>query len=221
MKRNTKKRWSKYLIELLIVIIGISIAFWLNEIATNSKNRLEKIVYLTDIKNDLITDSLRLTANVLNNELKSVKLANALELIERSSPIDSVLLHVIEIGNYDFFSPDNFTLTSMLQSGDFKLIDSEEIKKELLRLLKIYESIEIMQKNFLQALDDNYFPMLLSKVDMVKFVAIEPDFFYGIEVKNYCAFTLNETSNHLRTYKYAQNQVEKVKRLIDLAVDSE
>ena len=215
MKNKTKRRWSNYLIELLIVIIGISIAFWLNNIALKNKNSLEKFSYLTDIKNDLKTDSLRLSINVKNNENKIKKLSNALELIEKSAPIETLLVNIIEIGNYDFFSPDNFTLTSLLQSGDLKLIDSKETKKELLRLLKIYGSINNMQDNFLQALDDNYFPMLLSKVDMVKFKAIEPDFFYDIEMKNYAVFTLNETRQHIRTYRYAQNQVNKLMKLID------
>ena len=125
-----------------------------------------------------------------------------------------MLTHIIEIGNYDFFTPDNFTLTSLLQSGEFKLIDSEQTKRELMRLLRIYESIDNVQNNFLQALDDNYFPMLLSKVDMIDFKATDPDYFYGVEIKNYCAFTLNETGQHIDIYKYAQRQVNKVMELI-------
>ncbi|MDG2448135.1 MAG: hypothetical protein P8M34_00805, partial [Saprospiraceae bacterium] len=168
-----------------------------------------------DIRHDLKTDSLRLSGNIRNNEAKSEKLSNALELIDRTAPIDSVLEKIIEIGNYDFFTPDNFTLISLLQSDDLKLIDSDKTKKELLRLLKVYDSIDNMQKNFLQALDDNYFPMLLTKVDMTKLKAIDSKFFYGVEIKNYCGFTLNETSQHIRTYKYAQKQLVKVTDLID------
>lgn len=215
MEKETKLRWSNYLIELLLVIVGITIAFWLNNSAINRNNKQAEVSYLADIRHDLKTDSTRLFVNVKFNEVKSQKLGYALELISKSAPIDSVLVNVLEIGNYDFFNPDNFTLTSLLQSGDFKLIHSDKIQKELLRLLKVYESIDFMQKNFLQALDDNYFPMLLSKVDMLQFEAIDPAFFYGIEIKNYCAFTLNETSQHIRSYKYAQNQVNKVSKLID------
>ena len=44
---------------------------------------------------------------------------------------------------------------------------------------------------------------------------LDRDLFYSIELKNYCAFTLNETSQHINTYKVTQRQVEKVKKLID------
>ena len=183
--------------------------------ATQSKEKQEKVAYLIDIRSDLKTDSIRLFRNVQNNKIKSKKLIKSLDLIKASAPIDSVLINVIEIGSYDFFTPDNFTLTSLIQSGDLKLINSDKTKRELLRLLRLYESIDNMQKNLLQALDDNYFPMLLSKVDMIEFHAVDPDFFYGVEIKNYCVFTLNETSQHIQTYEYAQKRVKKVMDLID------
>jgi len=206
--------WTNYLIELVIVIIGITIAFWLNNIAVQGKENREKIAYLNDIKNDLTTDSMRLVQSIQSAEIKSTKLERGLELISISAPIDSVLPYILEIGNYNFFYPDNFTLTSLLQSGDLKLIDSEQTKRELLRLLRIYDSIDNMQKNFLQALDDNYFPMLLSRVDMMAFKAVDPGFFFSVEVKNYCAFALNETSLHIQNYKYAQRQVDRIMQLV-------
>lgn len=213
--KKTKLTWSDYLMELLIVIIGISIAFWLNNVAIDSQNKKESTSYLTAIKNDLKTDKARLSDNIKNNKTKSKKLSHSLKMIQQKVSIDSLLISIIEIGNYDFFDPDNFTLTSLLQSGDLKLIDSEQVKRELLRLLKIYESIDIMQKNFLHALDDNYFPMLLTKVDMIEFKAVDPDFFYGVEIKNYCGYTLDETSQHIQNYMKAQSQVNKVIKLID------
>lgn len=124
---------------------------------------------------------------------------------------------MLEIGNYDFFTPDNYSLTSLIQSGILKLIDSEETKKELLRLLKIYESIDNIQKNFLQTQDEGYFPVLLSKVDMEKFKAVDIDFFYGLQMKNYCAYNLNETSIHFQSKK----QVEKLIIVIEKDLSQE
>ena len=212
---KTGQRWANYLVELFIVIIGISIAFWLNNLAQISKDRKAEITYLSAIKNDLKTDSLRLALNIENNKSKNVILMTGLEQIKRAAPIDSLLGNVLEIGSYDFFNPDNFTLKSLIQSGDLKLIASEDTKRELLRLLKIYESVDSMQDNFLDALDGNYFPMLISKVDLMEFKVIDEAFFYGPEIKNYSAFTLNETSQHIKNYEYAQSQVAKVIKLID------
>jgi len=89
-----KQHWTNYLIELSIVIIGITIAFWLNSLADAVNNKKQKVSYLTDIKNDLKTDSLRLTNNIRNNKNKSKILIKSLELIKRTAPIDSVLAHI-------------------------------------------------------------------------------------------------------------------------------
>ena len=214
MKKRSKRLWFKYLIELFIVIIGISIAFWLNNLATATNNQKQRATYLTDIANDLRTDSISLSFNIKNNIRKRKILLKSLELIENTAPIDSLLPYVLEIGNYDFFKPDNFTLTSLLQSGDFKLIDAPETKRELLRLLKIYEFIENSQNNFLEALDENYFPMLISKVDMTSMKVTNAQFFYETEIKNYCGFTISETAQHIENYEVAQAQIAKVMQLI-------
>ena len=218
MKKENRS-WSNYLIELLIVIIGITIAFWLSNLAESSNNRKQMTTYLSDIKNDLKTDSIRLTRNIRNNELKSKTLLKSLEFIKQTASIDSVLVTVLQIGEYDFFKPDNFTLTSLIQSGDLKLIESKETKRELLRLLKMYDSVEDMQNNFLDALDQNYFPMLLSRVDMTVLEAIDPNFFYGIEIKNYAAFALNETMRHIKNYEYTLSQVTKTIQLLELEIN--
>jgi len=208
--------WSNYFIELIIVIIGISVAFWLNNIGERHKAKKQEISYLIDIKNDLKKDSLKLSYNIINNKKKSKKLKYGLNLVKEKAPVDSVFPYIIEIGNYAFFTPDNFTLISLLQSGDFKLIESKKIKRELLRLLQRYESIDNMQKNLLQALDDNFFPLLHTKVDISEFKVVDPDFLYGLEVKNFMAFTLNETSQHISNYTHAQNQINKVMELLEI-----
>lgn len=215
VKFKIKKRWSNYFIELLIVIIGISIAFWINNIDVKNKNELEKVSYLIDIRDDLKKDSLRLSYSIKYNEIKIKKLSKAIKLIEASAPIDSLLVYTSEIGGYSFFSPNDLTLSSLIQSGDLKLINSRKVKKELLRLLEAYETIEYLQKNFLQALDDNYFPTLFRKIDKINNKPIDIDFFYSIEQKNYAHFALNETNQHIQSYKDALKQVVKLIKLIN------
>ena len=207
--------WRDHFIELVIVVIGIYIAFSLNNLDQNRKQRSVKNNYLAQISKDLAKDSLRLTYSIKYNTIKTKKLERGLELIRSNASVDSVFTYIIEIGNYDFFTPDNFTLNSMLQSGDFKLIERESTKIELLRLQKMYEFIDQMQANLLQALDENYFPMLLSNMDWTVYRPVVPEFFFGLEIKNYCAFTLNETSQHIDTYKRTQKQISKVIQLID------
>jgi hypothetical protein len=210
--------WKNHFIELLIVIIGISVAFWLNNLATiNNEKKLEQI-FIADLKADLLRDSTTLANNVRFNERKVEILLNGIQLMISDTEhkySDSLVNILGAIGNYDFFVSESFTLVSLLQSGDIKLISSDKLKKELLRLLKIYELIDRNQNNLLQALDNNYFPMILSKMDMLTQQPTDPDFFYGLEVKNYAAYTMNDTNNINYEYKRAIKQVSKILQMMD------
>ncbi|MFY0686684.1 MAG: hypothetical protein JXQ90_05945 [Cyclobacteriaceae bacterium] len=214
--------WKYHLIELVIVIIGISIAFWLNNLAGAEKEKQLEKQYLSDIRSELIKDTTQLAYNIRFNEIKVQDLKITLGIMlndESYRYTDSLSRLVPRIGNYDFFSSESFTLTSILQSGDIKIIRSVEIKKELQRLLRIYGLIDQSQKNLLKALDENYFPLLLSEVDMLTQKPVREDFYYSLPIRNYCVYTINDTNNHINEYKLGVRQIQKLLSLIDEELD--
>lgn len=208
-----KQDWKNHIIELLIVIIGISVAFWLNNVASQNNEKKLETKFIQDLRNDLESDSLILDSNIKFNKRKVELLSNAVELMyedEQRLYSDSLIQLVLRIGNFDFFNSESFTLKSLLQSGDIKLISSDDLKKELLRLLSMYESIDRSQRNLLQALDDNYFPLVITKMDMITQVPTDIAFFYSLEVRNYCGFTISDTNNLIYEYSATLKQVKKV-----------
>ncbi len=54
------KSLSRYFFELLIIIIGISISFWFNNLRESRIEKKEEIRLLNTIKENLIADSLQL-----------------------------------------------------------------------------------------------------------------------------------------------------------------
>lgn len=213
-----KLDWKNHFIELLIVIIGITIAFWLNNLANESSDRKLEEKFINDLRADLQRDSATLAYNVKFNERKVEILYGGIQLMVSDTKhmySDSLINMLEAIGNYDFFVSESFTLVSLLQSGDIKLLRSDELKKELLRLLKQYELIDRHQNNLLQALDNNYFPLLLGELDMLTQKPTDPDFFYDLKIKNYCAYTMSDTNNLITEYKQAIKQVSKILQMMD------
>ncbi len=211
--------WKTHFIELIIVVIGISVAFWLNNLATSRVERNLEKEFLSDLRTELRVDSARLHYHVDFNEQKVATLARGLKMISddsEMSQIDSVLFYTTYVGHYDFFFPENFTLISMLQSGDLKLIRSKEIKKELVRLQRKYEYIEWVQNNFLKALDENFFPLILKKVDLRSGTIDEPAYLYSIENRNFVGFAMNDTQAHIEEYKRAAKQIQKLLAMMEV-----
>lgn len=208
-----KLNWKAHFVELAIVIIGISVAFWLNSLASNRKDRQLEQEFIADLRTELRIDSVRLDYQIRFNERKVASLVKGMAMLDRDrtmANVDSALFYTNQIGHYDFFFPENFTLISMLESGDIKLIRSKEIKKELIRLQRKYDYIDWVQNNFLKALDDNFFPMLMKKVDMQSGFVNDPAFLYSTENRNYIGFALSDTKTHLEQYKLAVAQIEKL-----------
>ncbi len=213
-----KSNWTNYLIELFIVIIGITIAFWLNNMAEASKEKTLESKFIQDIRADLVRDSTNLHTSFRFNKKKVGRVEGILQLLISDDQMqyqDSLFARLGVIGNYNFFFPESFTINSLLQSGDFKLLQSDELKKEILRLRWMYEMIERDQNNLTKALDDNYYPKVLTEIDMISGQVKDPAFFYGTQFRNWVVYVLNDTNNLTSQYKRAKDQINKIISIVD------
>lgn len=212
MKR-ANYRLKDYFIEFLIVLLGITIAFWLSNLGEAEKERVLEKVYLEDLKNDLQDDLKALKYSITQNEKKLTTLSKGIRYYQGADngvTLDTLVSYAGLIGNYYHFSPNDYTYISLQQSGDFKIISSQDLKKSLIELYKLYEFIELEQLNVLTALDLNYFPLLMENYDMVTGTVVNPDYFNSTFFRNNMGFTLNEISTLIRLYTNAKEYLTKI-----------
>ena len=211
-----EKKWKSYFVELLIVIIGVSIAFWLSQIAEEKREDVVRTSYLNDIQSDL-KDDLKSLDNAI--EFNAKKIDRTYEVVTLFSDADDnrivIVGHSMEILSYGFFSPKNFTYKSMIASGDFKLIKDNEIKRELVKLHSRYQDIDNLQINFLQAMDDSFIPLVMQNIDMTTGKSVNPNFHKDLSVKNFFIFTVNDLSHHVSSYNDAKKSILKLDSLIN------
>jgi len=141
-----KINWQYTFGEILIVIIGISIAFSLNKCAENSKNEAQKLQYLTNIKNDIEADKISLEKNVKALEDKIETSNQILPKLNTEAPdkmsITGKIFSIVSLVN---FTPNDNTYQALVNSGDFKLIEDFEVKTAI---EKHYATYEIMSKSY-------------------------------------------------------------------------
>lgn len=148
-----KKQFRYALGEILIVIVGISIAFSMNKCAEIQKNKTQKKQYLENIKKDIEIDKqvLEGNLNLIGNKIKTLN--EVIPKLNSYIPPTSKLFrtfHIIE------FHPKDITYQTMINSGDFKLINDFSIKSAIEThysnyklILKDYERQEIIHRDFL------------------------------------------------------------------------
>lgn len=138
--------WQYTFGEILIVIIGITIAFSLNKCAENSKDKTQKLQYLTSIKNDIESDKITLKDNIKTLEDKIKSTNEIITKLNTNAPdkmsVSGKIFNIVSLVN---FTPNDNTYQALVNSGDFKLIDDFELKTAI---EKHYATYKIMSQSY-------------------------------------------------------------------------
>ena len=152
-----KKKLTYAFGEILIVIIGISLAFSMNKCADDSKNKTQKKQYLTNLKQDIEEDKAELESNLIQINQKIELSTSLIPVLNSNDPEKQEKLRgLYNIAQLTNFTPKDFTYQALVNSGDLKLIDDFELKKAIEKhyakyktISKAYERQEIINKDYL------------------------------------------------------------------------
>lgn len=142
--------------EILIVIIGISIAFSINKYADNVKTSELRNQYLTNLKKDIESDKKQLEDNIkaISSQIKTS--AQILPALNNKNADARTKMRVFQIANLISFTPKNITYQTLINSGHLSLINDFELKTAIEKhyasyktLQKSYERQEIIHKDYL------------------------------------------------------------------------
>ncbi len=136
--------WLDKLVDLLVVILGISIAFGINNWADGRKNERKKHRYLVSLKSDLQKDSADLNSNLERLEDHGAILDSLLYFTyhQNAEDAESVAKTLLLVGNFGVFAPEDYTYRALQQTGDMGLLNNDSLQITLSRLYDVYEEIE-------------------------------------------------------------------------------
>ncbi len=217
-----KLNWRYALGEILIVIIGITIAFSLNKWAQNKQQESQKQQYLVNLKSELEADKEALENNVEQLRIKMATVDKIIPVLggDDNNAKMAVINGIFSVSRLSNFSANDITYHTLINSGDLKLLDDFALKTAIQRhysnyedMMKDYERQENIHKEylgryFIQNADYDAFPkgvfgfddeLLLKNIMQsmrgsfsIKLFATQR----GIES---CDSLLTEISNHLKT----------------------
>ena len=234
-----KKYLLKYSFEFVVIVLGISVSFWLNELSIDNQNELERIKVLNSLKMEIneirdytyerektwVTD-LRLLNELLFPRNGVIDTDSILKITTAKSRIETFLVI------YRVFDPPMNRYYSIINSGDLKFVKSDKIKEILSRLHNtsfsyVETTVEYekqLKQSFLPFLSQNHPEIILARddtsVSMKKYIDIisrsinsdkklKANF---IMVKRYLDYKLS----FLRLYNMSLDDLE---REINLVID--
>ncbi|MAR64705.1 MAG: hypothetical protein CMB83_02065 [Flammeovirgaceae bacterium] len=141
MIKINKKYIIKYSFEFVVIVLGISVSFWLNEISIDNQNEGERVKVLNSLKMEIqeirnYTDEREKTwktdLNLLNLLLNPKDLNSTSDSILKITTSKSRIETFLVI--YRVFEPPMNRYYSIINSGDLKFVKSNKIKEVLSRL---------------------------------------------------------------------------------------
>ena len=214
-------KWTGYLAELLVVIIGITIAFAIENYAANRKEKAEELLHLKGIANDLIADKGSFEEYTTYNRetLTFAKRFNQL-LQGRETKHDSLNFLLMRMGWISSYDPRDIAYQSLKSSGGLDKISNFDLRN---RIVYHYEQ-KTSQVRFLNEMHNRTFnsdisPTLLKFADYTGGKAIDPAFFNERKNINLFAGLEGLLNNKIAEYQEAVAFTEAILQEVEKEIE--
>ena len=203
-----------------MIVVGINIALWFEGWFDDLKDAETEQQYLAGLRDDLVSDLKLLDSVIESNSAKLQKIGEIVADLPNLGDADPEVQAqaVFTPSSYFFFEPADFTYRSMQESGDFRLLSDADTKKRLLKLVRQYRLVDTLQDNFIQAMDDEYIPLLMSRFDLVSARVSDPALFDDQVFTNFFAYTYQDIETRVSVYSSARDDAQELIEAIEAQI---
>ncbi|NBC27203.1 MAG: hypothetical protein GVY08_10100 [Bacteroidetes bacterium] len=180
----SRGRWKKYLLELVVVFIGVTSAFLLgNWRESRQESHLEE-TYLRNILSDLDADSTALAANLelFGEHLR--KLERFMFSRDEAWSRDSTSTVLANSMNMIQFNGRPTTYESMKFSGHLYLVEDFELRSQIVEYYENYSTLDLAAETYSYWITQSLTPYYIQRFDMMNFDFVDPSTIEETEFKN-------------------------------------
>ncbi len=181
-----KINWLDHIANLLVVILGITIAFYLEGYREDKANQRQEAKYIGGLIKDLETDLEVMDTLIQVNRLIAdavVYLSDA--TIGESYDKDSLGIKLLSIQYNPPFDPQRITYESLKSSGDMDLISDFELRNGVIELYEqYYKGTDQYDDVIDQNLRDLYKPYYVKNIVFTSRMMVKDDFLDSHEFAN-------------------------------------
>lgn len=221
-----EKRFSKYLIyaigEIVLVVLGILIAFQINNWnANNVKKQEEKRSYI-NIRQQIVDDKIDLQKEKKINNYFSLayQYANKIILAQDRSKTDSLVLITMGLSQYSDFNRNSNIYETLVNSGDLKLLKNADITSSIQQLETTYIYVNKLENMHWEIIINELSPLLRGVINYATFKAVKPEKLYEVELQNFFVESIYLTKAKDSIYTKALREIDTIISLIDTEVTS-
>ena len=218
IKEGNLKKYLLYAVgEILLVMIGISLAFQVSNWDDNRIKKNAESKYYENLRAQIVDDSHIILEQIHFNNRYLVEFNYINEIIENNdrSKMDTLGLLVRNLTQYSDFDKQGNIYETMVNSGQINLLQNDEIVNGIRELEEMYIYINRMESIHYDAMMNYTGPVLAS---VLKFSTLEikkPDDVFTYNFQNMVLSLIQIMEEKDRTYNQARNKIEDILKLID------
>ena len=218
IKEGNLKRYLIYAVgEILLVMIGISLAFQLDNWDTKRIEKREEISSYKNIKRQINDDRGVIYGIIDYNDLyyKQYKYAN--QVIEQNdqSKIDTLGKIALKLYKYSDYNRSSNIYQNLINSGELKLLKNRDIIEQIQRLEETYIYMNRMEKIHFEVIMGGVHLDILESIKFSDGSVRKPEELYGIDFQNHFIGMMGIMIEKDEIYHRAINEIEIITKLID------
>ena len=177
-KIRIKTNWKKLILELLVVFLGVTMGFVMNNWAASNKKEAMEKEYKKLLVEDLKANVEEVNSSIKEDSVwivKSERLLRHLDTVP-TAVIDSLSTLYEGITTTNILSVQNATYESLKNSGDMNLIEDVSLRTNLIRYYSATAfKVEFSEKYLFNFLNNQTSPLLIKTVNRLTGEFIEPE----------------------------------------------
>ena len=216
----------KYLLyalgEILLIMIGVLLAFQVSTWNENTNNKNAELIYYKNIKRQLNEDMGIISRNIdyNNNYFGQFKLASQIIEANDRKNADTLSQIALNLFRYSDFHRASNIYETIVNSGQIKLLQNHNIIEGLQGLEETYVYINKMEDVHLDIIKRIVLPDLVNTIEFSSHKAEKPDELFTYKFKNRFTLLLEIMKEKDDVYRRATNEITRLIALIDKELDS-
>jgi len=216
-EKNIKKYLLYAIGEILLVMIGILLAFQVDNWNEDRVKKVAEIRTYRNIREQIVGDKELIKNQIDYNNRYMVQFGYAKEIILSNdrSKIDTLGAIAAKLTSYSDFDRKGNIYETMVNSGEIQLLQNQSIINRIRWLEERYNYINRMENIHYDIVIGYVAPNITTTVNFITTEVIEPEQIYSVEFQNLIHILLQVMIEKDEVYKSGIAEIDEILALID------
>ena len=167
MDKNNKIDWLNHALEFVVVVVGILLAFQLNQWAEDRKEQAQVNKHLVNIAAEAEFNQAQLETAIRRLQQNTQAVERILAQLKQGQNTEIINEELLKLLNVNVFYLNTSAFSTLKESGDIRLIQNFELKNQIVNLYEYYRAVKSLEEGDYNFRFNFLYPYALENLDLI------------------------------------------------------